>query len=645
MSYLLEFKLPKGKVHKKEVQDVLTFGTDSSNSFSLQDHGLAARHLTFRCQNGVLSMTSHVDNSKILLGRMRLNHGKIYLIEKGDTISIDDNIVITVDPQESSSTKDTDQTLKPVAKKVVRQQAKRRKFTQPVNRLGVIGRLYAFFFELVISAALYLVVIIPQGFSSFFSSARETVLSLIAEQNIPYKEFLSKDVLNVFFIYVALNLASSLLVSATFSQAIMNLRTKGNFLLARIKAVVRFLLGLVTGPVLIFDIPAVFGWPTLKEVLTFSKVGYESNFMRFFGMVLLPIISFFILLIPILSNYHTLSRSQYMKMPILKKTQSGDVTQTLSLHHISIQKPLEENERLLPFFDYKNDEVYPKILFLDIEKELSIVYGPAQFFYPFQIGINKIIELDPLFPHKFPNIYSYYKHKNSENGEELSLNKEEYLKELSFLYQSVFSLNLEQIPPFITKVSPFITPYLKFKKSLMMNLFSSIGGQITEFTVGDVFFFEYENLEKNIYKIFHVSEFLDRDIVWNTEFDQKSKRLYMKFELNFIKRARPTKLHSEEGIPKDAFNTFDLVDFLYRAKDYKHNVKHYRMILSFFKKRIEDAGDNEYYKNALADSIRSFSDAYGKLKDISPERQKTLQTLLQRLNDLLVTETSEGTSE
>ena len=591
-------------------------------------------------------MMSHVDESKILLGKMRLNHGKIYLIEKGDTISIDDNIVITVGSQKSSSKEGGDQVQKSAEKKVIKKQVKRRTFTQPINRLGIIGRLYALFFELVISLALYIVVIIPQGFSSLFSSARKTVFSLAEEHDVPYREFLGKEVLDILFIYIALNLMSSLLFSASFGQAIMNLRTKGNFLLARIKAVVRFLLGLATGPVLIFDLPAFFGWPTFKEILTLSKVGYESNFMRFFGMLLLPIITSFILLIPVLSNYHTLLKSQYMRMPLPKKTQdNGNVVQKFSFHHISIQTSLEENERLLPFFDYEDNSVHPKILFLDIEKEQSIFYGPADLFYPFQMGLEHIIELDPLFSKRFPNLYNYYKHKNEKNGE-VSFNKEDYLKELSFLYQSLLSLNLENIPNFLTTISPFITPYLKFKKTLMMNLFSSVGGQVTEFTIGDTLFFEYENHEKNIYKIFQVSKFLDRDIVWNSTFNKQSKRLYTKFVFKFIKRATPAKLHSGDGIPKDIFNTFDLVDFLYRIEGYKHNLQHYRMILNFFKKRVEDAGDNEYYRNNLADSMRSFLDAYGKLKEIPPERQKTFQGLFQRLNELLVsTEPPEETKK
>ncbi len=655
MAYLLEIKLSDNETYKEEIQDVLTLGSDESNSFSLKNHNLAPRHLTFRYQNGVLSVINHVDKSKTLLGNTALNCGKIYLIGKGDTISLGDNVLITVSTKESSSSsqqsdqkkaKDTDQAKKRSPQAGLKKKIRRRAIVYHVNRLGVIGRLYTLFFEIVISTALYIVVVVPRGFSSFGNAARKTVLAMAEEHNIPYREFLNREVLDIFFLYIALNLLSSIFFSATFGQAILNLRTQGNFFLARIKAVLRFLLGLVTGPLLIFDISAFFGWPTLKEILTFSRVGHESNFMRFFGILLLPIISSFIFMIPVLSNYHTLVKSLYIKVPISKRNQikTDDTVQTFSLHHLTIRASLEENERLLPYFDYEDNQVYPKIMFLDIEKEQRIFYGPALFFHPLKNGLEHIAEVDPLFAKKFPTLYSYLKDKSEKVRERPSINREDYAKELSFLYQSVLSLNLDKIPNFLTTVSPFITPYLEFKKNIMMTLFSSIGGQITEFNVGGLLFFEYENSDRNLYKVFHASELLDRDIVWSASFDQESKNLYKKFGLKFIKRGGPAKLHLEEGIPKDVFNTFDLVDFLYRAKDYKHNVQHYRMILDFFKKRVYDVGNNEYYRNALIDSVRSFVDAYNKLTDIPPERQKTFNTLFRHLNNLLVSnESSEET--
>ena len=121
MAYFLEFKLPKGEIVKKEVRDIFTFGNDPSNTFQVQDCGLASCHFTFRYVNNVLSITNHAQKNKAQIGTNILNYGKIYLLEAEDVIDIDDTIQITIlsesqqELENSTKTLDLDQSQEELA--------------------------------------------------------------------------------------------------------------------------------------------------------------------------------------------------------------------------------------------------------------------------------------------------------------------------------------------------------------------------------------------------------------------------------------------------------------------------------------------------------------------------------------------------
>ena len=512
---------------------------------------------------------------------------------------------------------------------------------EDVNRLGILGRFYALFFEIIISTVIYIVFIIPKELSFLFLPGRDIVHSLLDEYQIPYRELIVQEALDVFFIYILLNVLSSLCFSATFGQRIMNVRTKGNFIFARIKAVLRFSIGLVTGPCFIFDIPAMFGWPTFKEILTFSKVGYESNFMKFLGMILLPIITLFIFLVPVMNYYHTLTKHQYMKVSTYtsKSSQKDVPHQIFSLHHLTIKVKLRNDEQLLPYFDNKDDEVGPQIMFLNMKEKQRIFYGSASFINLFELGLERIIRVDTFFPKKFPFIYAYYQSKKGKESETASIDQKQYIKELSLLYKSILSLNLEKVPEFYMTTSPFIGPYLAFKKNIMMNVFSSTQGSIKEFTIGDITFFQYENSNNGVYKVFHISENFDQDIVWRSSFKEKDKAFYRKFILRFIKEGMPASLHTGHQVPKDKFGTFDMIDFFYRMSKYEHSTEYYRMVFEFYKQRVDEIGDNEYYKQALKDSIQSLIDAisnhYSELENLSSRQKSDLIDLMKNLDVLI----------
>src|SRR5690606_37629834 len=67
---------------------------------------------------------------------------------------------------------------------------------------------------------------------------------------------------------------------------LMGATTDGSFIMARAKAIIRFFIGIVTFPFLIFDLPALIRKRTFKEVISASAILHRFNFLKFIGAVI-----------------------------------------------------------------------------------------------------------------------------------------------------------------------------------------------------------------------------------------------------------------------------------------------------------------------------------------------------------------------
>ena len=501
-------------------------------------------------------------------------------------------------------------------------------YSVPVHRPGIVGRLYAFLFEAVLCMGLYFVFVVPQGLTALLEPTTFWTTSLLEQKNVPFRELIHPVFIHLLLTFISIGTISSLLFSSSLGLAFLGAYTQGGLFSARIKAVIRFFLGLVTGPFIIFDLPALFGWATLKEGLTFSKMSYRSTYTLIFGIFLLPILCLFVLCIPLAQNYNTLTKISYTKeeKPVPSPPKDNDYRANLPLHHLRIRASLRESEHILPLFEYKNDAIHPKVVFVDTEKKSALFYGPADF-----VNIRNFIEImarnDPFFRMSFPNLYEYIENPYKAR---VSMDKKAYLQEMSSLYSAVLSLNVQNLPHFITAVSPAIGPYLRFKRAIIMGITPSLGGSLKEFTLGHLSLFEYGLSRRNIHVIFHPSELLGRIVSWNIQTEGDGRPIRQQFLQRFIKRASFSPLESEVSIFDGSITSFNLIHFLYRIRTYPYDPKHYEKIFGFFKRKVESSGD-EYYRRFLEDSLLSFQSSHSKIQNVSLEKAESLRNLIHEI--------------
>lgn len=168
------------------------------------------------------------------------------------------------------------------------------KFGKLENIPGFIPRFFAFAFNLTLTGLIVQTVFdIPKAVT-IFSDLLDKTQELIALT--PQIAFL-KDVLQVFtpevlasiLVYFILEYFFSLLLGRSLGYTLMGIYENSGFITARIKALVRTTVALLTFPFIIFDAPAFFRRRTLKEVLSFSSLGFHQTFVSYLSaLILLP---------------------------------------------------------------------------------------------------------------------------------------------------------------------------------------------------------------------------------------------------------------------------------------------------------------------------------------------------------------------
>jgi len=90
--------------------------------------------------------------------------------------------------------------------------------------------------------------------------------------------------------HLGVQLVSHILFGLTPGQFFLGLRNSRSFLASRLLGLMRYLIGLITGPFIIFDLPILFRLKSLKEILTFNTLIRRS--IRGIGLEVFTIIIF-----------------------------------------------------------------------------------------------------------------------------------------------------------------------------------------------------------------------------------------------------------------------------------------------------------------------------------------------------------------
>lgn len=338
------------------------------------------------------------------------------------------------------------------------------------------SRFYAFIFEVIVSFG-FIANIVPifeleqtidQIYLDIFpliEPIKNLLPTYLGEHAVLLDPIFSAPIITVVFTWFTFNLLSNLALGANLGLALMGVSTEGSFVIARAKGVIRFLIGIVTLPLLLPDLPILIKKRSLKEVLTGSELRHGHFLIRTFGIfVVIPAITIAFVLASALLEPAILEGPQVTKNLTVKAPTPEIAMQTHPWRElqIALNYPQDiDNEWVIsPRLQMRQGKIVGSVSFLRRREEAIDIttFGPiTKLNLPINL-IKSLLKRDPFFANKYPEAA-----KEVANEKFSSYSDES----ITSLFLDVLNMNWDSIPRFISERGPIITPYIELKKYLI----------------------------------------------------------------------------------------------------------------------------------------------------------------------------------
>ncbi len=511
-----EYELKHKLVIGREVGDIV-----------INDPSISPRHASFTLQDDVVSVIDHGSQRGTFINGRKIPVGKFIIVETGDSIKLGDldlkiqagskildesdipespfpktsTTIIAPPPVPKATPTPLSSGRKPDMKK--RAKGKKKQFSFTTYRsanafLRVLALLGDFFLAYILLILLLpfddfkaILDIIPRFLSEFLPIPMEEVGELLkrdfqlpVETVVEVFDFLNSylEIYPLVVMYAFVRLISTFILGISFSQFMFGIRGGMNKIWARIGGVLRVLVGFLTWPFLIFDLPALISRRTFKEVITFTHLYNSSKIASAFGIVFYPILLLVAFIFAPLFQGFEISEPVLINEKIVERvTTEGEAIPAEKIRsgfsqffQLALAYPADEFS-LIPRFTFVGDGAKTKM-----EPSLSIFEKKnLKTFVNLSLVKNfdlaALIELalrgNPFLQNRFPTLYEYAYTSASTIDAVVKPQDEQreikFEKELMELILLSFKLSLENSLDVIQGETPILAGLVHFRASLL----------------------------------------------------------------------------------------------------------------------------------------------------------------------------------
>lgn len=323
----------------------LSVGSEIGN-IVISDPSVSPRHATFILQDEVVSVIDHGSVAGTLINGKKIDPGKYIILEETDVVNVGDLEIRLrvgtqgVEPQEvpeipseqvkanieekKSSTKDSAKKVAKPPRAYEKNKSKKKvSVSSSEPSANALVRVFSIICDLLFSYALLVILTPFDEFREFLNDVPETLSSLIpvdwdaiwkmlqtdygfvTEMLSDIYSFLAStfDYLPLLILFVILRIVSSLILGVTFSEFFLGVRPTSHPIWARVGGALRAIIGFITWPFLIFDLPAIVSRRTFKELITFTNITIPSKFIAVLGFIFyIPLVVLLVLASPLLEG-------------------------------------------------------------------------------------------------------------------------------------------------------------------------------------------------------------------------------------------------------------------------------------------------------------------------------------------------------
>ena len=601
----------------------LTVGREIGNII-ISDPSISPRHCTFVLEQDVISLIDHGSVTGTFVNRKKIPTGRYVILEETDTINVGDleikikvrNEAVPVDPdlppvpeevkkvspeeREEKSTPLKDFQVEDIPDRTF--PTPRAKKTPPKKRLPIykggprpaansLLRVSAIIGDVLISYGLYVILmpfddfrslleVVPSVIDNLLGSTLTAFWGVIAK-DLGFAADMIKDFLNFFsnalhvgpvlLIFTILRMVTTLVFGVSISEFFLSLRGSGNVLWKRLGGVFRVVIGIFTGPFLIFDLPAIVSRRTFKEIITFTTVYSASTFGFILGLILfLPLTLVFALTSPLFQGFElaeTVVVNDKIDQRIKVKTAEDTQTVRVSSSFLGLEFAYNPKELML----------IPSFKFHGIQKRLNYKTQVVFYFEDVQRAVNfelmKTFDLQQLlgigfkgnlFLHdKFPEIHSFVYQAENPSFKVTSDKRtnNQFASEMIEFNKLSLGLNLQNAVEVMESYTPLIKGIIDYKKSLLA-VMGQENGKLNEIgfvRIGQATFLRFSFMESKPFDLL-IPLMKGQGRIYKVEFDKLenlpaiSSKFY-KFALDSAQWMEPKKQVMQEKL-----NPFQVVD-------------------------------------------------------------------------------------
>jgi hypothetical protein len=433
-------------------------------------------------------------------------------------------------------------------------------------------RVFAVISDLIIAYTLYIILSPFTEFQSFVSDVPIFLKGLFdvdwngiwlaLNEDYAFLGEILKDLYNffsvtfnlgpLFLLFILTRIISTLIFGVSISEAFLGVRSHGNAIWKRIGGVLRVLIGIVTGPFLIFDVPAVVSRRTFKEFMTFTHTYVISKFFTILGVILyVPLLMAIALLAPLIQGFE-------LPEPIVVMTNLERrikvVPPTDSTVDLVKTKDVSKFLKMEIEFDSQSISLIPSFKFTEVKKKLN--YRPSLNVYHKDIQRSVRLELfktfdlkellgigvkgDFIVQEKFPAIDAFVRSEGSEKlipkTKQDETDNRKFADEVVTFTKIAFELSAENALEQMQAYTPYLKGLLDYKASLLSLLEYKKMNQIDFIKLGNAYFLRISYMGQKPFDLI-IPLIKGEGRIFKVEFDKKQdlgvlRNKFYKFSLD-----------------------------------------------------------------------------------------------------------------
>jgi hypothetical protein len=308
----------------------------------------------------------------------------------------------------------------------------------------------------------------------------------------------------MFITFILVRAFSTLLLGVSLSESLLGVMATGNAIWNRVGGVIRVLVGAVTGPFLVFDIPSIISRRTLKEFLTFTHTFSSSNLFAIFGTIVgFPLLLGLALFAPLLQGLEAPTPiavsdkiEQRVKITDTQTEATPQVITSDSSQFYGFNLNYSPSEvSLIPLFKFRGakakTQYQNQLAFYhkDIQRTVNLeVYKKFDLKQLLAIGMRGNFFLFDKYPQMHDYVYSLTEvHPNLKTPADEKDNAN-FVNEFMNFTKLSFDLNLGNALDVMQTETPILKGFIEYRAALMALLEYKDFDQISFIRLGNVTF-------------------------------------------------------------------------------------------------------------------------------------------------------------